>query len=54
MNLTSSQLTKLGVALGIAAAVYKFVPNQMVKAAALGVAGTIIAKQLPYVSDALA
>lgn len=54
MNMTSSQLTKLGVALGIAFAVYKFAPNAAVKAAALGVAGTIVAKQIPYVSDALA
>lgn len=54
MNLTTSQLTKLGIALGICVGVYKFVPNASVKAAALGVAGTIIAKQLPYVGDALA
>lgn len=54
MNLTSSQLTKLGVALAICAGIYKFVPNAAVKAAALGVAGTIVAKQIPYVSDALA
>jgi hypothetical protein len=53
MNLTASQLTKLGVALAACVAVYKFVPSQMVKAAALGVAGTIVAKQLPYVGDAL-
>lgn len=54
MNLTSSQLTKLGTALGICYAIYKFVGHPAIKAAALGVAGTIIAKQLPYVSDALA
>lgn len=54
MNLTTSQLTKIGIALGVCFGIYKFVPNQMVKAAALGVAGTVIAKQLPYVSDALA
>jgi hypothetical protein len=54
MNLTSSQLTKLGTALAICFGIYKFVGHPAVKAAALGVAGTIIAKQLPYVSDALA
>ena len=54
MNLTSSQLTKLGTALAISFAIYKFMPNPAVKAAALGVMGTIVAKQLPYVSDALA
>jgi uncharacterized protein (DUF2062 family) len=53
MNLTSSQITKIGLALGICVAIYKFIPNQMVKAAALGVAGTVVAKQLPYISDAL-
>ena len=54
MNLTSSQLTKIGMALAICAAVYKFAPHPAVKAAAMGVAGTIVAKQVPYVSDALA
>jgi xanthosine utilization system XapX-like protein len=54
MNLSTAQITKLGMALGIAFAVYKFVPNPAVKAAALGVVGTIVAKQIPYVSDALA
>lgn len=54
MNLTTSQLTKIGIALGICMAAYKFLPNAAMKAAALGVAGTIVAKQLPYVQDALA
>lgn len=54
MNLTTAQITKLGLGLAVCAAVYKFVPNSAVKAAALGVAGTIVAKQLPYVGDALA
>ena len=53
MNLTSSQLTKLGVALGICYAAYKFGPPP-VKAMALGVAGVIVGKQVPYVSTALA
>lgn len=54
MNLTSSQITKIGLALAICYGAYRFVPNAAVKAAALGVAGTIVAKQIPYVSDALA
>lgn len=54
MNLTSSQLTKLGMALGICFAVYKFVPHSAAKAAALGVAGVVVGKQVPYLSDALA
>nr|WP_315242872.1 hypothetical protein [uncultured Albidiferax sp.] len=52
MNLSTSQLTKLGIALGICYAAYKFGP-QPAKAAALGVAGVIVAKQVPYVQDAL-
>lgn len=54
MNLTTAQLTKLGIALGICYAVYRYVPNQQVKAAILGVGGVIIAKQIPYVSEAMA
>lgn len=54
MNLTTAQLTKLGIALGICYAVYRFVPNAQAKAAALGVGGVIIAKQIPYVSEAMA
>lgn len=54
MNLTSSQITKLAIALGVAYGAYRFIPNAQAKAAALGVMGTIIAKQIPYVSDALA
>ena len=53
MNLTASEMTKIAVALGICIAAYKFLPNAAMKAAALGVAGTIVAKQIPYVSDAL-
>lgn len=53
MNLSSADMTKLGIALGIVYAVYKFVPHPAAKAAALGVGGIIVAKQLPYVSDVL-
>ena len=54
MNLTTSEMTTIGIALAVCFAAYKFIPNAAAKAAALGVAGTIIAKQLPYVQDALA
>lgn len=53
-NMTSSDLTSLAIALGIVYAVYRFVPNASVKAAALGVGGVIVAKQIPYVKDAIA
>lgn len=53
MNLTSSEITKAGLGLAVCFAIYKFVPHQAAKAAALGVAGVIVAKRLPYVSDAL-
>jgi hypothetical protein len=54
MNLTTAQMTKLGIGLAVAVAVAKFAPHQAVKAAALGVAGVIVARQLPYVGAALA
>lgn len=53
MNLTSSQLTKLAIGLGACFAVYKFSGHQAAKAMALGVAGVIIGRQVPYVRDAL-
>lgn len=54
MNLTSSQMTKLGFALGICFAVYKFVDHPAAKTAAIAVGGVIVAKQMPYVGAALA
>lgn len=53
MNLTSSQLTKLAIALGGCFAVYKFVDKPEVRTMAIGVAGVIIGRQLPYIKDAL-
>ena len=50
----TAKLVPLAIALGITLAVAKFAPNQMIKAAALGVAGVIVAKQIPYVQEALA
>lgn len=53
MNLTSSQITKLGLALGLCYAAYKFSSNGTVKTAAVAVGAVIVAKQLPFVGDAL-
>lgn len=54
MNLTTAQMTSIGIALAAVYAAFKFAPNAQVKAAALGVGGVILAKQLPYIQDALA
>lgn len=54
MNLTSSDITKLGIALGICFAAYKFGPSPTIKAAALAVGAVIVGKQVPYVGAALA
>jgi hypothetical protein len=44
-------LIKIGLAGGVLYAIYRFAPNPQVKAMALGAAGVIAAKQLPYVKD---
>ena len=49
--MNTQNLTSLAIALGIVYAVYRFVPSAPAKAAALGVAGVIVAKQIPYVQD---
>lgn len=51
MNLSVENLTKLAIAGGILYAVYRFAPNQAIKAMALGAGGAILAKQVPYVQD---
>jgi hypothetical protein len=51
--MTSSQMTKIAIALGACFAAYKFIGHPAAKAMALGVAGVIVAKQTPYVQDAL-
>lgn len=43
----------MGIALAIAYGVAKFVANPMVKAGAYGVMGIIVAKQVPYLKDAV-
>ena len=50
----TAALTKLAIALGVSFAVAKFVSNPWVKGAAVGVMGVIVAKQVPYVREALA
>jgi fructose/tagatose bisphosphate aldolase len=49
--MSQTELTKLAMALGILYGVYKFVPHPAAKAAALGVAGTVIAKRTPVLKD---
>lgn len=50
----TAKLVPLGISLGILYAVAKFAPNPMVKAAAYGTAGVIVAKQIPYLRESLA
>lgn len=47
------KLMGLALALAIVYAVQKYAPNQAVKAMALGVGGVAIARNLPYVKNAL-
>jgi hypothetical protein len=49
----TAKIVPLAIALGIAYGVSKFSSNPMVKAAAYGVAGVVVAKQIPYLQDAL-
>lgn len=49
----AGKLVPIGIALGIAYAIAKFSPNAMVKAAAYGTAGVIVARQIPYLREAL-
>ena len=51
--MTQTTMVRTGIALGILYAAYKFAPHQAIKAMALGAAGVIVAKQVPYVSDAI-
>lgn len=49
----TSKLMSIAIAAGIVWAAYKF-GNGPVKGAALGVAGVIVARNVPYVQDVLA
>ena len=45
--------TKLAIPAAILGGIYYFVKDQRVRAMVLGVAGTIAARQLPYVRDVI-
>lgn len=47
------KLMKIGIALAVVYGVYRFAPKDWIKAAALGVGGTIVANQIPYVKEAM-
>ncbi len=51
--MTSSEMTKAAIGLGICFAAYKFGTHPAIKAMALGVAGVIVAKRVPYLSEAV-
>lgn len=50
----TSKLLPAGIGLAVAYGVAHFIKNPVIKAAAYGVMGVIVAKQLPYVKDSLA
>ena len=52
--MTQSEMMKLGMAVGICFAAYKFAPHPAVKAGAVAVAAVIVAKRVPILSAALA
>ena len=47
----NADLTKTAIGLGILYGIYHFAPNPTVKAMVLGVAGTVLASNIPYVQD---
>lgn len=49
--MNQQELMKVGMALAICYAAYKFIPHPAAKAAALGVAGVVIAKRTPVLKD---
>lgn len=51
--MNTEKLIPVSIALGICYAVTRFSTNAAVKAAAYGVAGVVIARQVPYLQDAL-
>ena len=52
--MTSAEMTKLGIALAVCFAAFKYSGSQAVKGAALAVGAVVVAKRLPYVGAALA
>jgi xanthosine utilization system XapX-like protein len=51
--LSQSEMMKLGMALGILYAAYKFIPHPAAKAAVLGVAGVVVGKNVPIIKDVM-
>lgn len=51
---TTTQLKNLAIGLAAVWLVYRYGKDDALKAAALGVGGVMIAKQIPYVNAALA
>lgn len=51
--LSQAEMMRMGIALGICFAAYKFINHPAAKAAALGVGGVIVARKVPYLQDAL-
>lgn len=49
--MNQAELTKMAMALGMLYAVYKFIPHPAAKAAALGVAGVVLARKVPVLRD---
>lgn len=49
----TTKLVPAGIALAICYGVAKYISNPMVKAGAYGVMGMIVARQIPYVKDAI-
>jgi hypothetical protein len=49
--MNQAELVKMGTGLAILFAVYKFAPHPAAKAAALGVAGIIVARKVPVLQD---
>lgn len=47
----TSKLLNLGIAAGIVYAAYRFAPSPAVKAMALGAAGVMVGRNIPYVKD---
>lgn len=47
-------LMPTAIALGLCYAAYKFAPNAMAKSAAVSIGAVVLAKQVPYLRDALA
>lgn len=49
--MNQQDLIKMGTALAMCYAAYKFIPHPAAKAAALGVAGMVIARKVPVLRD---